>query len=85
MRSAIPTAERTLDPGEQPGSFFDEGASGRAAEVGGEVVYPRNLPTTLQRRELAQETGLDYVEAVKGKECAALITAALRLPAAASR
>jgi hypothetical protein len=48
---------------------------GFAREVDGKVVYARNLLATLQRRELAragarlaQETGLDYVEAVKGKE-----------------
>ena len=48
---------------------------GFARDVDGKVVYARNLLATLQRRELAragarlaQETGLDYVEAMKGKE-----------------
>ena len=48
---------------------------GFAREADNQIVYTRNLLATLQRRELAragarlaQETGLDYVEAVKGKE-----------------
>ena len=52
--------------------LLDQGF-GREAE--NQIVYARNLLATLQRRELAragarlaQETGLDYVEAVKGKD-----------------
>ena len=48
---------------------------GFAREADNQIVYTRNLIATLQRRELAragarlaQETGLDYVEAVKRKE-----------------
>jgi Protein of unknown function (DUF3363) len=48
---------------------------GFAREVDGNVVYARNLLATLQRRELAtagvgiaQKTGLDYVETVRGDE-----------------
>ena len=48
---------------------------GFGREVEGKIVYTRNLLATLQRRELAragarlaQETELDYVEAVKGTE-----------------
>ena len=48
---------------------------GFARDVDGKVAYARNLLATLQRRELAragarlaQETGLDYVETVRGEE-----------------
>ena len=48
---------------------------GFGREAHNQIVYTRNLLATLQRRELAragarlaQESGLDYVEAVKGKD-----------------
>ena len=48
---------------------------GFGREADNQIVYARNLLATLQRRELAragarlaQKTGLDYVEAVKGKD-----------------
>ena len=48
---------------------------GFGREAHNQIVYARNLVATLQRRELAragarlaQESGLDYVEAVKGKD-----------------
>ena len=48
---------------------------GFARDVDGKVAYARNLLATMQRRELAsagariaQETGRDYVETVRGEE-----------------